>query len=110
MEQEIEKVEPVAAKEAEPTEKPRRNGKPNRQAREKRQPRQQRQPKLYEEEVKVILLVDRKYSEQQEIILMDVMKDIFKIGRDLRRTIYRTCYKSNQRWTSFPFLSCCRCW
>ncbi len=51
MEQEIEKVEPVEAKEAEPTEKPRRNGKPNRQAREKRQPRQQRQPKLYEEEV-----------------------------------------------------------
>lgn len=42
---------------------------------------------LYEEEVKVILLVDRKYSEQQEIILMDVMKDIFKIGRDLRRTM-----------------------
>ena len=42
---------------------------------------------LYEEEVKVILLVDRKYSEQQEVILMDVMKDIFKIGRDLRRTM-----------------------
>ena len=42
---------------------------------------------LYEEEVKVILLVDRKYSEQQEVILMDVMKDVFKIGRDLRRTM-----------------------
>ena len=42
---------------------------------------------LYDEEVKVILLVDRKYSEQQEVILMDVMKDIFKIGRDLRRTM-----------------------
>ena len=42
---------------------------------------------LYDEEVKVILLVDRKYSEQQDIILMDVMKDIFKIGRDLRRTM-----------------------
>lgn len=42
---------------------------------------------LYEEVVKVILLVDRKYSEQQEVILMDVMKDIFRIGRDLRRTM-----------------------
>lgn len=42
---------------------------------------------LYEEEVKVVLLVDRKYSEQQEVILMDVMKDVFKIGRDLRRTM-----------------------
>ena len=45
---------------------------------------------LYDEEVKVILLVDRKYSEQQEVILMDVMKDIFKIGRDLRRTMPKT--------------------
>ena len=42
---------------------------------------------LYEEEVKVVLLVDRKYSEEQNIILMDVMKDIFRIGRDLRRTM-----------------------
>ncbi len=42
---------------------------------------------LYDEEIKVILLVDRKYSEQQEVILMDVMKDVFKVGRDLRRTM-----------------------
>ena len=42
---------------------------------------------LYDEEVKVVLLVDRKYSDEQEVILMDVMKDIFKIGRDLRRTM-----------------------
>lgn len=42
---------------------------------------------LYDEEVKAILLVDRKYTEQQEVILMDVMKDIFKVGRDLRRTM-----------------------
>lgn len=42
---------------------------------------------LYEEEVKAIVLVDRKYTENQEVVIMDVMKDIFKIGRDLRRTI-----------------------
>lgn len=42
---------------------------------------------LYGEEVKVVLLVDRKYSEQQDVILMDIMKDILKIGRDLRRTM-----------------------
>ena len=42
---------------------------------------------LHDEEVKVVLLVDRKYSDEQEVILMDVMKDIFKIGRDLRRTM-----------------------
>ena len=42
---------------------------------------------LYDEEVKVILLVDRKYSEEQDIILMDVLKDVFKLGRDIRRTM-----------------------
>ena len=42
---------------------------------------------LYGEEVKVVLLVDRKYSEQQDVILMDIMKDILKIGMDLRRTM-----------------------
>ena len=45
---------------------------------------------LYDEEVKAIVLVDRKYTEEQEVVLMDVMKDIFKIGRDLRRKIGKT--------------------
>lgn len=42
---------------------------------------------LYGEEVKVILLVDRKYSEEQDVVLMDAMKDIFHMGRDLRRAM-----------------------
>lgn len=42
---------------------------------------------LYDEDVKAIILVDRKYTEQQEVVLMDFMKDILKIGRDLRRTM-----------------------
>ena len=45
---------------------------------------------LYDEEVKTIVLVDRKYTEEQEVVLMDVMKDILKIGRDLRRKIGKT--------------------
>ncbi len=45
---------------------------------------------LYDEEVTAVLLVDRKFSEQQEVVLMDIMKDIFKIGRDLRRTMPKT--------------------
>lgn len=45
---------------------------------------------LYDEEVKAIVLVDRKYTEQQEVVLMDVMKDVLKIGRDLRRTMAKT--------------------
>lgn len=44
-------------------------------------------PDLYDEEVTAVLLVDRKFSEQQEVVLMDIMKDIFKLGRDLRRTM-----------------------
>ncbi len=40
---------------------------------------------LFEEEINVVLLVERKYSEEQEIILLDFMKDVFKISRDLRR-------------------------
>ena len=42
---------------------------------------------LYNEEVKAILLVDRKYTEQQDVILMDLLKDVFKVGRDLRRAM-----------------------
>lgn len=42
---------------------------------------------LYGEEVKAIVLVDRKYSEQQEVVIVDFMKDIFKIGREFRRTM-----------------------
>jgi len=42
---------------------------------------------LYEEEINVILLVNRKYSDDQDVIITDLMKDILKIGRDLRRTM-----------------------
>ena len=42
---------------------------------------------LYNEEVKALLLVDRKYTEQQDVILMDILKDVFKLGRNLRRAM-----------------------
>lgn len=42
---------------------------------------------LFEEDVKVILMTDRKYSETQHVILLDLLKDFFKIGREMKRKI-----------------------
>lgn len=38
-------------------------------------------------EVNVVLLVERIYSEEQDVIMIDIMKDIFGIGRNIRRTM-----------------------
>lgn len=42
---------------------------------------------LFNEEVKVLMIVDRKYNEEQEVVLMDLLKDTFKIGRSFRRAM-----------------------